>query len=158
MDDVIFDLFGHPVHRRREGRGRPEHVWSEEFSHKISLLLAIGHDIAKVAEILGISQPTLRKHYFSELQAKRTARERLMAKQLYRLNKSAEAGNVAAEKALFGMVEREQMRRLGDTLSGPARNKEAKAPQLGKKAQADAEAMGISGKYAPPIPGMNILN
>lgn len=155
MSDMIFDLFGNPVHERREGRGRPEHVRSEEISHKISLLLAIGRDIKEVAEIVGLSQPTLRKHYFSELNAKRTAREQLIAKQLYRLNKLAEAGNVAAEKALFALIERERNRAASERLAGPAPAARATAPRLGKKEQAKAAALGITeGPFAPPIPSL----
>ena len=155
MADEIFDLFGMPVRSRREGRGRPEHAWSEENSHKISLLLAIGHEVSEIAEIIGVSQPTLRKHYFSELQARRTAAQRLLAKQLYRLNRQAEAGNVAAEKALFGMIEREKTRQLSDRLAAPNRQPKVTAPRpLGKKEVAEAEALGVTGLYAPPVAGL----
>lgn len=157
MGDVIFDLFGHPVHPRREGKGRPEHVRCDEISHKISILLAIGRDIGEIAAIVGLSQPTLRKHYFSELQARATARDRLTAKQLYRLNKAAEGGNVAAEKALFALVERERTKLTADRLAGPSpKPARPAAAKLGKKAQAEADALGIGGKYAPPIDGLRL--
>ena len=157
MADVILDLFGLPVRQPREGKGRPEHEWTEQNSHKISILLAIGKDVKDIATIMQLSQPTLRKHYFSELSARKTAHDMLVAHQLYRLNREAEAGNVAAEKALFALVERERTRLASDRLAGPApKPTRAAPPKLGKKAQADADALGIGGKYAPPIDGLRL--
>ena len=62
------DLFGDPVVYREPKRGRPEHVRTHRIAAKISLLFAMGRSVADVAKAVGITQPTLRKHYFSEVQ------------------------------------------------------------------------------------------
>ena len=141
--DVILDLFGMPVRERKAGRGRPEHEWSQENSHKISLLLAVGHELADVAAVIGVSVPTLRKHYFSELEGRRVAAIRLTAKQLYRLNREAEGGNVAAEKALLAMTDRERTKLASDRVAGRAAE-----PRKGKKEQQAEAAKRVGGVFA----------
>lgn len=110
VSDVVLDLFGMAVCERRQGRGRPEHVWTMENSNKINLLFACGVDVKDVAAAIGITQPTLRKHYSSEVAGRRIAALRLKGKQLARLNAMAEEGIVTAERTLMMMVEREQMK------------------------------------------------
>lgn len=112
------DLFGQPLIERGGRRGRPPHVRTEENSNKVNLLFACGYELKDVAAALGITQPTLRKHYFSECEGRRIAAVRMRALQLARLNTQAADGNVAAEKALIAIIEREQMKqqsaRFGD--------------------------------------------
>lgn len=151
MTDVILDLFGQPVLQRREGLGRPEHVWTKENSQKINLLFACGRDVKDVAAAIGISQPTLRKHYFSECAGRKVAAMRMRALQLTRLNDQAEIGNVAAEKALAAMIQAERIQSMNDRMTATPRGKaEPKPAKLGKKEEARAAAHGVSGKFAPP--------
>ena len=158
MTDVVFDLYGMPVRQRRDGRGRPEHVWSQENSNKVNLLFATGLDVADVALALGVSQPTLRKHYFSEVSGRRSAILRMTALQLERLNREAAAGNVAAEKALTGMLERERLKVQGDRMAARDNRDKPKAIRpLGKKEQAQLDAGAVSGLYEPP-PQASLLN
>jgi DNA-binding transcriptional ArsR family regulator len=144
--DVIFDLFGLPVRPRREGRGRPEHEWTKENSNKINLLMAVGHEIKDIAAAIGVSAPTLRKHYFSELDGLRVAALRLTAHQLFRLNREAEAGNVAAEKALLAFTDRERTKIASDRV---AARSDGPDPKLGKKAERAEEAKRVGGIFAP---------
>lgn len=133
------DLFGQPVPRERvRGKGRPEHEWTLENSHKINLLFATGHDPADAAAALGISMPTLRKHYFSELEQWRVARLRLKAQQLQHLHDEGAKGNVAAIKELFKQMDQGRMvAGARDMAKAPAPRP---APKLGKKQAAVIEA------------------
>jgi hypothetical protein len=128
------DLFGDPVVERQEGRGRPEHRWTLENSNKVLLLFARGRGKADAAAAIGIAVRTLEKHYLREIQQRHSARLRLEATQLARLNKAAEEGNVTAEKELLKVMERGLIEQL------PKSMKPAKAPKVGKKQQRHADA------------------
>ena len=153
MGDVILDLFGMPVRERRQGRGRPEHVWSQENSNKINLLFAMGYDVKDAAAALGITQPTLRKHYFSEVEGRRAAELRLLGLQLSRLNDEAAKGNVAAIKELNALRERGLLMRLSEKVTRRGKA-EPKAPAKGKKELALEAAQQVTGRFgvrpAPP--------
>lgn len=47
--------------------GRPEHVPTAKDRKTVAMLVACGTDQDAIAEILGISPPTLRKHYAPEI-------------------------------------------------------------------------------------------
>lgn len=143
------DLFGEPLRETRDGPGRPEHCWSQENSNKINLMFAAGHDVKAAAKSIGISVPTLRKHYFAEVEKWRTARLRLEATQLNRLNKAAEAGSVAADKELHKRVEKGALRQLSDRIASRAEAK-PKAQRIGKKEERKIAAAEVKGKFAPP--------
>lgn len=74
----------------------------------------------------------------------------MRAMQLERLNSLAAAGNVAAEKALAGMIQAEQVRALSDRMTKVQTSKPAAEPKIGKKEEAKQAAGKISGKFAPP--------
>jgi len=149
---MVDGLFGpQPVERVR-GRGRPAHAWERQNSLRICNLFACGHDVATVAEVIGLSQPTLRKVYFSEVAARKTMALRVKSQQLARLTESAIAGNVAAEKALAGMIAGEQAKVAGERIAhrGAAQTE----TKLGKKAEAKNAADALGGRFrtraAPP--------
>lgn len=146
------DLFGEPIPANRLKRGRPAHVWTVENSNKINLLFATGHDIKQAAAALGISQPTLRKHYFFEVERFDAAQLRLKAKLLAGLAAEANAGNVAASKELFRQVDLGRLSNLAETVAHRPAKKAA--PKLGKKEALEESARGIRGLYeAPAAPG-----
>ena len=149
---VAVDLFGDPIVTRREGPGRPEHVWSAENSHKINLLFALGHDVKQAAAAIGITVPTLRKHYFSEVDRRRVAKLRLKASLLMRLNGD---GSVAAIKELFKRIDKVELAQLATDVAG--RGKRADKPKtVGKKDAASLAAKAVGGKFAPrPAPLLN---
>lgn len=147
---MVDGLFGpQPVERVR-GRGRPAHVWNRQNSLRICNLFACHHSVETVAKVIGISQPTLRKVYFSEVAARETMDLRIKSQQLARLTEQAIAGNVAAEKALAGMIAGEQARTAGDRVA----HRGSLAPKLGKKAAAKEAAGKLEGRFrtrsAPP--------
>ncbi|WP_294353341.1 hypothetical protein [uncultured Sphingomonas sp.] len=144
------DLFGDPIQPRKEGRGRPEHVWSLENSNKVLLGFARGLTVKQAATVIGLSVPTLRKHYSSEVAQRDAAALRFEMVQLARLNDGAKAGSVAAEKELGRRLEKAKLDQLSDQVSGGAR---APAPK-GKKETLQQAADELTGLYeTPPSPG-----
>lgn len=158
MSDADFlgvDLFGDPIQPRREGRGRPEHVWSRENSNKVLLAFARGCSEKEAALAIGVSVPTLRKHYFSERAQREAAALRFEMVQLSRLNESAKGGSVAAEKELARRLEKGAMNALAERVVERGRQK--KAAPLGKKAAAREAAKEAVTKYKPRT-GPSLLN
>lgn len=148
------DLFGDPVLPREEARGRPEHKWSRENSNKVLLAFARGLDVKGAATAIGVSVPTLRKHYFSEVAKRDAAKLRMEMTQLARLNKAAEAGSVSAEKELGKRLQQTALADTAERVANRGRNgAPAAKPKLGKKEEAVARAEAVQGKYAPrPVP------
>lgn len=123
---VALDLFGDPIPAGRGRAGRPEHVPSAENRAFVTMLLAVGREPKEVAAALGISMPTMRKHYFSELGQRKSARLRVEGHMLVALAREATAGNVGAAKRVLDRLDRA-------ALGPPAQVKPAKAEPVGKK-------------------------
>lgn len=145
------DLFGDPILPRQEGRGRPEHQWTLENSNKVLLAFARGLSVKEAATAIGVSAPTLRKVYFSEVAKRAQAQLRMEMTQLARLNKLATDGNVAAEKELLKQLDKMRQR---DQVRAMAPAPTAKPEKLGKKEAAARAAGQVRGLYeTPPAPG-----
>lgn len=129
--DFVLDLFGLPAVPPQEARGRPEHRWCLENSNRVLLAFARGLSQADAAVMIGIDAKTLRKHYSRECAMRATAALRLEQRQLERLNTQAEAGNVAAEKALADRIEKLRMRDQAKRVGVQERRKAE--PEPGKK-------------------------
>lgn len=157
MGDGILgtDLFGDPVVERAEGRGRPPHVWSRENSNKVLLAFARGLSVKDAATAIGVSVPTLRKVYFSEVAKRAAAKLRMEITQLARLNALAEKDNVSAEKELRKQLDRMEQRDRQQAIAPPPTKK---APKLGKKEQATIAAQEARGLYEPPPPPLARMN
>ena len=114
-------------------------TFTPEQRERVRAWAAAGVKHQDIGNLLGISQPTLRKHFRKELQA--TASERL-ALQIARLQEMSEKGNVAAMKALVGIFQKhvttEAMQSYGDAPA--AQQAEPKPVKRGKKEQAHADA------------------
>lgn len=154
---MVEGLFGpQPVERVR-GRGRPAHVWDRQFSVRICNLFACGHTVEMVSKVMGLSQPTLRKVYFSEIAAREVMALKVKSEQLARLTDAAIGGSVTAEKALAGMIHAEQVKALGDHVRG--RGERAASPaRVGKKEERQAAAEGVTGRFAPRQAPPSLLN
>jgi hypothetical protein len=133
----ILDLFGDPVSKNHGRRGRPEHVATAENRRKVNMLLALGWSNPRIAAALRITQPSLRKHYFSELQSRSVARDRLDTKLAMTLWKLVEDGNVSAIKEFRKLLERNDLMTFGQHRP-PAI--ESKPQKLGKKEKARHDA------------------
>jgi hypothetical protein len=147
------DLFGDPIVEPQEGRGRPEHRWTLANSNKVLLAFARGLSVKDAATGIGVSVPTLRKHYSSEVAQRDAAAVRFEMVQLARLNERAGAGSVAAEKELGRRIDKARLEQLADTVS--RRAKPPKPAPRGKKEMQQQAAEEVRGLYeTPPAPGM----
>lgn len=135
-----FDLFGNPLPRNLGEPGRNEHVATAENVSRVRQLVLAGFTREKIAEELGISRPTLRKHYLPDLkQARSTALSEMKAKMVAHLDKAAEAGNVAAMKELLRIVREEELEDgVGATMPRPPA--EPREEDVGKKEAANRAA------------------
>jgi len=155
---MVDGLFGPQPLERVRGRGRPAHVWDRQISVRICNLFACKHTVEMVAKVIGISQPTLRKVYFSEVAAREVMDLKVKSEQLARLTDAAIAGNVTAEKALAGMIHAEQTKQLGEHVKARGGQRASAAPRLGKKDEQKAAAQGVTGRFAPREAPPSLLN
>jgi hypothetical protein len=149
------DLFGDPIQPHADGRGRPEHRWSLENSNKVLLAFARQLSVKEAATAIGVSVPTLRKHYSSELAQREAAALRFEMVQLARLNDGAKAGSVAAEKELGRRLDKAALQQLSEKVIG--RGRVAKPAAIGKK-EAALEAAKEAVKKFRPRAGPSLLN
>ena len=136
-----FDLLGDPVPEGFGSRGRPPHVATEYNRQKTLLCLAQGWSPKRIADVFGITMPTLRKYYFRELRQRDVALDRVEAGTLTQLWVEGQKGNVAALKEVARYTDRARAARFGALVDPdePA----PKPVQLGKK-----EAMNIAAETA----------
>ncbi len=150
-----FDLLGDPIPENHGKAGANGHIPTAENVKKVRLLLVAGMEVSRIAEQLGISMPTLRKHYFSSGVKRdvRAARRRAIAdekaKALLRLDKAAEKGNVTAIKEMNAILQAERIKDLSRDAAGddeqPAEKPEAPAPRNKKDQRVDAAVAAIDG-------------
>lgn len=124
----ILDLLGDPVPENFGGRGRPAHIPTGENRLKVRMLLAFEWTVPRIARSLRITQPTLRKHYFSELRHADEARDALEAEMLSTTFERAKAGDASMMRLAQKMFDKHDMARLGLSPAKPG-----KGPRLGKK-------------------------
>lgn len=122
--------------------GRPPYEPTDEDREKVRVLKAGGMSNEAIAEVVGISEPTLRKHFSSDLEigGAKVAAEVLMAR--YR---SALGGNVSAQNKMLEQIG-------AATAAGKVKQREAKAPKLGKKQEQQQAAEKVGGKFSVPLP------
>jgi len=145
---VDFDLLGDPIPEGFGRRGRPAHVPSDEKRRLVIQLLAFEWSPERISAALSITPPTLRKHYFRELQFKAEARARVEARLLSSLMNEAEAGNVSAVDKYFKRLDKHDLKRLAADVAnrGDADGEKVKP---GKKQLQKVAAAGVEGIYAP---------
>ncbi|MFT4129953.1 hypothetical protein [Labrys sp. (in: a-proteobacteria)] len=143
--EPAFDLLGDPIPPNHGKRGRPQHVPTKENSNKIMLLLAQGWPDARIAGAMGITVPTLKKHYFSLLRSRDVARDRVEAIGLLTYWNQGREGNVAAMKEFF---------RRHDASIGPIFEDKVDREQerAGKKEQLRQEANNPPDDWEAVIP------
>lgn len=143
--EVAFDLLGDPIPTGFGKRGRPPHVATKENRNKVILLLAQGWPDQRIAGALGVTVPTLKKHYFLELKVREVARDRVEAIGLLSLWNMGREGNVAAMKEYF----RRHDNAMGDVFTDEVERQQRK---LGKKEQAKVEADNPPDEWEMAIP------
>jgi DNA-binding transcriptional ArsR family regulator len=150
-------LFGWPLAEPREKAGRPEHVPTDENRNKIMMLLVFGLSNKEIGQAVGLSQPTLRKHYLQQLQQRRVARLQLDATRWAALYSKAVAGDVSAIKELGKVLERHDQSELASRVANRG-TEEPQQRKLGKKEQAKKAATEVDGKFAPPAAPSLLVN
>ena len=131
--DAVFDLFGNPWIDAPKKRGRPSHEVTLRTRNRVSMLLALGWSTMRIATALGVTLPTLHKHYFYELRQQAVARDRLELRRLELAWDLAEGGNVGALKEFGKLMERnDRMEAERSMASAPAPDKAA-PERVGKK-------------------------
>lgn len=141
MSDVL-DLFGNPMLDEPPRRGRPQHAVTPETRNRVSMLLALGWSNARIASVLNITLPTLRKHYFFELRQREAARDKMEARRFELAWKAAEAGNVGAMREVGRLLDRNDAMLAEGAAIAPA-GKAAAVPTAaaGKKEQQKQQAL-----------------
>jgi hypothetical protein len=132
------DLLGDPIPDGLGKRGRPPHLPTVENRRKVMVLAAFDRNEEQIAAALGITPPTLKKHYFRELRSRLEARQRLEGKLFAKLLDEADKGNVSAIDKLWKRLDRHDMLVPGRV----QRQKDAKPPKLGKKEKRMLDAQG----------------
>lgn len=147
-------LFGWPMPEPREKAGRPEHVATDENRNKIMMLMVFGLSNKEIADAIGISQPTLRKHYLQQLAERRRSRLQLDAIRYGALFEKVKTGDVPAMKELDKLLSRHDQAMLAKKVAGRdsenIRHKDA--DKLGKKEQRKVDAHDVGGIFAVPLP------
>lgn len=143
--ETAFDLFGEPLRRNAGKRGRPEHQPTKENINKIILLLAQGWTNERIAGAIGITIPTLKRHYFSVLKTRDVARDRVEAIGILSLWNMGREGNVAAMKEYF----RRHDAAVGDIFGDQVERAQSR---VGKKEQARIEADSPPDDWEGAIP------
>ena len=78
----------------QQSAGRPEYQKTEEDAKNVEALTIAGVPQRLIAEILKISEPTLRKHYRNELDTSKAKANAVISQALF---KSAKDGNITAQ-------------------------------------------------------------
>lgn len=145
-----FDLLGDPIPEGRGKPGRTGHVPTSENARKIRALLVAGMKPAEIAKQLGISGPTLRKHYFANgkinvKMARQMATSEMRARNILRLDAQADKGNVSAMRTLETLIDKAEREMIETELGrdGGAKEKSPGVKQqrelLGYEADDDLE-------------------
>lgn len=114
--------------------GRKSFTPTPDQRRRVMDLSAAGKSADAIARIIGVSEPTLRKHFAVEIE---TGADRVEAEIIETMLRKARAGNVGALKEAHAMLAQARLDRLEREL-GPQSPPRREAP--GKKAQADIDA------------------
>ena len=151
------DLLGDPIPENWGGRGRPAHIPTAENSNKVMVLLAMDWSEEKIAAALGITKPTLRKHYFRQLKVRDEARARLESAMVYSLATKAVTGDVPAYREVSRAMEKADMKREHQAFQATP-VAESRPGRLGKKEERQAAAEEVvAGKFAPGAPPARLM-
>lgn len=142
-----FDLLGHPIPDNHGKVGANGHTPSAETINKVRGLLVSGIDKKDIAAELGITMPTLTKHYFQSGKinvrlARAKARSEQRAKLMLKLDEAIDGGNVSAMRTMKQILDEEDLAERAREASGDPAKQSAKEKPLpkGKKDQMNATA------------------
>lgn len=141
----FFDLFGEPIVEKADAPGRPEHQPTDYFRFKIMILQSIGKTQKEIAGVVGISVPTLRKHYFSILMNQKKAQDREFAMRATALYRQGLDGNASAFKEYDRLVERALLKAQSDAVKEAAKRSSEYKPKNAREIERAASAANESG-------------
>lgn len=149
--DQEFDLLGDPIPPAPE-RGRPVHEVTPRKIKFVLACVAANWTHEEIAAGIGVSPPTLRKHYFRELQG---GKAMVRATLLVKLQEQIDRGNVSAMRLAHQILTKAD-------LEGGARQRAPAPPKRGKREIAKDEALHAHeasdwGNDLAPIPS-RVLN
>lgn len=134
-----FDLLGDPIPEGRGKAGATGHIATAGNVNKVRWLLLAGWKKPKIAQELGISIPTLNKHYFKNRSIKDAvllAAAEVRGRTLIQLDKAAQGGSVPAMKELAKQARQVEL----DCLAKDIRTPKPTAKPIGKKEQRKLDA------------------
>ncbi len=121
--------------------GRPEFAPTDDEREKVRVLKACGMSNEAIAEVIGISEPTLRKHFSYEIDI---ATAKVRADMIMARYHAAKGGNVQAQNKMIEQVS------AVDVQGRRAPDRPAKEPKLGKKEEQQMAAEKVGGRFATP--------
>jgi hypothetical protein len=143
--EEVLDLLGDPVRPYVDPRGRPKVRVDNELRRRVAVLAAGGMTQAVIADVVGLSEPTLRQYFFAELHEGKAAKRAEVIEAMF---EAAKAGNVTAQRAFLGLGEK------GD-MSAPPRRRAAE-PKLGKKEQLTRDAQKPLSGWGDLLPSQQV--
>ncbi|MBW8815582.1 MAG: hypothetical protein JF588_19345 [Caulobacterales bacterium] len=147
-DERPVDLFGEPFPTKApDPRGRKSHRRSAQLAEKVAVLKATGSSNLEIALLIGLSEPTLRKYYFRELEQGSELIRQVLNEKIF---EKAMGGTVGAQRLALELLEK------GRAVDVAYRRRpdepEAKPERLGKKAERQAAAEKVAGLFSPGQP------
>ncbi len=110
QDERKLDLFGNPVRATKGRRGRPALEISDEDRDAVEAALVKGYTNQRISEVLGISLPSLKRHFRASLQNRDNARERLKLALMAAMARAAiEERKPAAASKLLEMMRQDEL-------------------------------------------------
>lgn len=150
-----FNLLGEPLPANHGRPGRDAHVPCPEIASKIKWLLVSGMTLARVSEQVGLSAPTIRKHYFPSVKAGRAeAIEEAKGEVVLKLVEQMNKGRIGAMQELMKIINGAALGVMPGTLQ---KKKEPKKKPIGLK-ERRAEAASKPGPGWGARLGSDTLN
>jgi AcrR family transcriptional regulator len=132
-DHRATDLFGNPVRPNKGRRGRPALEITPEDRDAVEAALVKGYSNQKICEAVGISLPSLKRHFRSSLQQRDRARDRLKLALFAAMARAAiEERKPAAATKLLEMLRQDELSEIEERLAAA---REARPEPEGKKQQ-----------------------
>jgi DNA-binding NarL/FixJ family response regulator len=147
----LFDATGKPKPKRRSKStatatkaGRSEFQPTEHHRERVRVLKAAGSTNQEICEAIGVSEPTLTKHFVEDL---RLGRAKTKADMILAMHRKAKTGSVPAQRAMLDQIEAADIADAEKAMS-TIRNEQPEVepdatPAKGKKELAELEAQTI---------------
>lgn len=142
MGQEDFDLFGYPVDPKTGKPGRPSKRPSAKDRNVIKGMLAEGKTVAEMCCVTGLSEPTFRKYFLTELQQRHAWRLRARAEAVHALMEEAlKNRNMSAMRLLLLQLDKMERADIERALTDAAPKEKAAGKKVERERMAgDADA------------------